>query len=139
MSHRPLSLAAALLAALPCHLAAAEPTSTSSLAGPSSGALSAAQLEAAEERLSRQAARLEALAQRLERLEQHLGIADTGNPGEDGEVPLPIDQRLLVLERKLELQQEDAAARTASTPVLTVNDKGVIAGASCSAIATRRG
>ncbi len=127
MSHRPLSLAAALLAALPLHLAAAQPTTASSLAAPSSGALSAAQLDAAEERLSHQAARLEALAQRLERLEQHLGIADSESNNEGGEAPLPIDQRLLVLERKLELQQEDAASKATSTPVLTVNDKGVSA------------
>lgn len=72
---------------------------------------------------------LDALRQRLARLEALAGVA----PGEAGaadhagtaDAVAALDQRLRILERKLELQQEDAAARALVTPVATLNEKGL--------------
>lgn len=72
---------------------------------------------------------IEALAQRLAALEQRLGAAEASvglstdpasNPGTND-----LDQRLRVIERKLELQAEEATAKAASMPVLSLSDKGV--------------
>ena len=61
-----------------------------------------------------------ALLARIAALEQRLGIA----PGESiGAASL--DQRLRIIERKLELQDEVAQAKAASAPVLVASEKGV--------------
>ena len=116
MSHRSRSLSiAALLATLPVPaLAAAGAQDTAVLSSASSPAGSA-----------QDAATIAALNERLRRLEQRLGT----EPAADGAVATDnlatLDQRLLVLERKLELQQEDATTKAATTPVVAVNEKGL--------------
>lgn len=69
---------------------------------------------------------VEELQQRLEALERRLGgtaAADAGDGG--GEVGLAdLDQRLRVLERRLELQQEEQVAKAKDAPVIAINDKG---------------
>lgn len=67
---------------------------------------------------------VEALAERLSRIEQLLG-ATGPQAGSDGDSVTALNQRLLVLERKLELQQEDATSKAASAPVVAVGDKGL--------------
>lgn len=57
---------------------------------------------------------------RIAALEQRLGIA----PGEAVE-GANLDQRLRIIERKLELQDEAVQAKAASAPVLAASDKGV--------------
>jgi phosphate-selective porin OprO/OprP len=69
---------------------------------------------------------LDALRQRLARLEALVGVV----AGEAGAADQPdpvaaLDQRLRILERKLELQQEDAAAKALVTPTATLNEKGL--------------
>ena len=66
---------------------------------------------------------VEDLARRLLQLEQRLDAtaiattqSDAGHPD-----PVELDQRVRVLERKLELQAEDAAAKTAATPTVTLS------------------
>jgi len=69
---------------------------------------------------------VEQLQQRLEALERRVGgnasadageaIAETGLDG--------LDQRLRILERKLELQQEEQVAKAKDAPVIAINDKG---------------
>lgn len=62
------------------------------------------------------------LLARIAALEQRLGIA----PGEaDAGEAVSLDQRLRIIERKLELQDEAAEARAASAPVLAASEKGV--------------
>jgi phosphate-selective porin OprO/OprP len=97
MTRRLLSLAV-LLALLPAHQAAAQ---ASGAAPPLT---------------------VEALAERLQRLEKLLGASgDTADAG--GLAAL--DQRLRVLERKLELQIEESSAKAASAPVVAVGEKGL--------------
>ena len=71
---------------------------------------------------------VEQLLQRLEALERRVGEAPPAIAGEQGEgAPSTLgdlDQRLRVLERRLELQQEEAAAKAKEAPVVAVNDKG---------------
>jgi phosphate-selective porin OprO/OprP len=67
---------------------------------------------------------VEALATRLQHLEQLLG-ATSPSGSADADSVAELDQRLRVLERKLELQQEEAATKAASAPVVTVGDKGL--------------
>jgi len=67
---------------------------------------------------------VQALAERLQRLEQLLGATQT-QAGADGDSVAELDQRLRVLERNLELQQEEAATKAASAPVVAVGDKGL--------------
>lgn len=67
------------------------------------------------------------LQQRLEALERRVdgsvaAGAGEGAPAEPGLADL--DQRLRILERKLELQQEEQVARAKEAPVIAVNDKG---------------
>lgn len=68
-------------------------------------------------------AELDALRQRLARLEALVGV-ESGEAGAADPVAA-LDQRLRILERKLELQQEEAAAKASITPVATLNDKGL--------------
>lgn len=69
---------------------------------------------------------VEQLRQRLEALERRVGgtlqASETGLQGEPGLGDL--DQRLRILERKLELQQEEQVAKAKVTPVVSVSDKG---------------
>lgn len=69
---------------------------------------------------------MEALQQRLEALERRVGgnlpVVVEGKAPEPGLAGL--DQRLRILERKLELQQEEQIAKAREAPVVAVNDKG---------------
>lgn len=68
------------------------------------------------------------LLKRLEALEQRVGDAPApvAAEGETGPATLgDLDQRLRILERRLELQQEETAIKAKDAPVLAVNDKGV--------------
>ena len=67
---------------------------------------------------------LEALAARIEQLERALAERDAAAAPTAQENDA-LRQRVAVLERQLELQQEEAASKAASAPVLSVNDKGV--------------
>lgn len=65
---------------------------------------------------------VEELARRLQAIEQRLGTtqaAGTDAAGANGLADL--DQRLRVIERRLELQEEEAQARAASTPVVSLS------------------
>ena len=66
----------------------------------------------------------EALA-RLQRLEARLGAAPAANDPAGADPVAALDQRLRILERQLELQQEEAAVRATTAPVVAVNDKGL--------------
>lgn len=73
---------------------------------------------------------IDALNERLARLEKYLGAQDDTTADADSEAQeqvATLEQRLLVLERKLELQQEDAATKAGSTSIVTVNEKGLSA------------
>ncbi|HEY0506263.1 MAG TPA: porin [Lysobacter sp.] len=65
---------------------------------------------------------VEELARRLQAIEQRLGTAPaaTGAPT-DANGLADLDQRLRVIERKLDLQAEEAEARAASTPVVSLS------------------
>lgn len=63
-----------------------------------------------------------ALEQRLRRIEQLLGA---GGEADGGDGLATLDQRLKVLERRLELQLEDANTKAASAPVVSVGEKGL--------------
>ena len=70
---------------------------------------------------AQEALTVEALQQRLEALERRVG----GSAVEASEPGLAdLDQRLRILERKLELQQEEQVAKTREAPVIAINDKG---------------
>ena len=71
----------------------------------------------------RQALTLEALAARVEELERALAAREAArsSTSEENET---LKQRVAVLERQVELQQEDAATAKASAPVISANDKG---------------
>ena len=69
---------------------------------------------------------LEALAARVEQLERALAAREAAS-GTFIDENAQLKQRVAVLERQLELQDEAATAAKASAPVLTVNDKGVAA------------
>ncbi|WP_372012330.1 OprO/OprP family phosphate-selective porin [Pseudoxanthomonas sp. 10H] len=68
---------------------------------------------------------VEELQRRLEALEQRLG-ATAPQASADGQAPdvAALDQRLRVLERNLELQEEARVAREKEAAVVAVNDKG---------------
>jgi phosphate-selective porin OprO/OprP len=71
-------------------------------------------------------AEVDALRARLEQLEARL--QQLGPPPSSASDPAALvaqDQRLRVVERKLELQQEDALAKAPTTPVLAIGDKGL--------------
>ncbi|HEY5851558.1 MAG TPA: porin [Lysobacter sp.] len=61
---------------------------------------------------------VEDLARRLQAIEQRLGTAPAAA---DSAGLADLDQRLRVIERKLELQSEEAATRVASTPTVTLS------------------
>jgi phosphate-selective porin OprO/OprP len=81
---------------------------------------------AAQTPAPRQPLTLEALAARVEQLEQQLAEREAV-PAETTAENEALKQRVAILERQVELQQEDAATRLASAPVLSVNDKGLSA------------
>jgi len=66
---------------------------------------------------------VEELARRLQALEQRLGATPTDTT--DATNLADIDQRLRILERKLELQAEEAATKAASTPTVAIDEKGL--------------
>ncbi|ALN94006.1 OprO/OprP family phosphate-selective porin [Lysobacter gummosus] len=61
------------------------------------------------------------LAQRLKAIEQRLGTASGNDNASAGNDLTDLDQRLRVIERKLELQAEESAARAASTPTVSLS------------------
>lgn len=65
---------------------------------------------------------LAAVLERLRRIEERLHIAPADPADAD---PRNLDQRLRILERRLELQQEEATARAASTPVVAIAERGL--------------
>ena len=68
---------------------------------------------------------VEALQKRLEALEHRVGGSAAAAEGETVEPGLgDLDQRLRILERRLELQQEEQVAKAKEAAVVTVNDKG---------------
>ena len=67
---------------------------------------------------------VEDLARRLQALEQRLGTAPPANAQAAADLA-DLDQRLRILERKLDLQAEDAAAKAATTPVVSLGEKGL--------------
>ena len=65
---------------------------------------------------------VEELARRLQAIEQRLGTAPAATATAANEAGLSdLDQRLRVIERKLELQSEEAATRAASTPTVSLS------------------
>ena len=74
---------------------------------------------------SQEALTVEALQKRLEALERRVGGSAVAQEGEASEPGLgDLDQRLRILERRLELQQEEQVAKAKEAAVVTVNDKG---------------
>jgi phosphate-selective porin OprO/OprP len=65
---------------------------------------------------------VEELAKRLQVLEQRLGVTATSA---DSAGLADLDQRLRVIERKLELQAEESAAKAAKDPVVSLSPKGL--------------
>ena len=74
-----------------------------------------------------QALTIEELSRRLQALEQRYGAASSPPDAADGVVSASdLDQRLRILERRLELQEEAATAKAASTPTVALTaDKGL--------------
>lgn len=68
---------------------------------------------------------VEDLAKRLQALEQRLGVAGSADANADSAGLADLDQRLRVIERKLELQAEEAAAKAAKDPVVSLSPKGL--------------
>lgn len=66
---------------------------------------------------------VEDLAERLRVLEQRLGTTPAATDAGDSVAAL--DQRLRIIERQLEIQQEEATVRATTAPVVAVNDKGL--------------
>lgn len=65
---------------------------------------------------------VEELARRLQAIEQRLGTAPAATATAASDAGLSdLDQRLRVIERKLELQSEEAATRAASTPTVSLS------------------
>lgn len=68
---------------------------------------------------------VEALQKRLEALERRVGGSAVALEGEASTPELgDLDQRLRILERKLELQQEEQVTRAREAPVVAVDNKG---------------
>ena len=70
---------------------------------------------------------LEALAARVEQLERALAAREAASGTFIDTENEALKQRVAILERQIELQDEAATSAKASTPVFTVNDKGVAA------------
>ncbi len=70
-------------------------------------------------------AELDAVVERLRRIEARLGLDSQSDPAAAADPVAALDQRLRILERKLELQQEDAAAKSLTMPVASLNEKGL--------------
>lgn len=69
---------------------------------------------------------VEELARRLQALEQRLGTRDATADTSAGSNSLAqLDQRLRVIERRLELQAEESAAKAAKDPVVSLSPKGL--------------
>lgn len=77
---------------------------------------------------------MQAILQRLERLEQHMDSgSEKGENLTPPEITVPLaesplaelSQRLAVLERKLEIAGEEAAAKAAATPTVSIGEKGL--------------
>ncbi|GAB3346361.1 OprO/OprP family phosphate-selective porin [Lysobacter tyrosinilyticus] len=70
---------------------------------------------------------VEELAKRLQALEQRLGVngSTDASTNTDSAGLADLDQRLRVIERKLELQAEEAAAKAAKDPVVSLSPKGL--------------
>lgn len=71
---------------------------------------------------------LEELARRLQALEQRLGtegVEASGAVPSDATSVANLDQRLRVIERKLELQAEESAAKAAKDPLVSLSPKGL--------------
>ena len=66
---------------------------------------------------------VEQLQQRLERLERLAGVADGASA--EGAGLAELDQRLRILERRLELQEEERTAAAKAAPKINVDQKGV--------------
>lgn len=69
------------------------------------------------------AALIQALGERLQRLEQRLSGAAPSDPATPDAAAL--DQRLAVLERKLDILNEENAARALTAPVVSIGEKGL--------------
>lgn len=82
----------------------------------------APQIHAADDTLT-----LEALTARLRLLETRLGQGEPAATAEAVGELQALDQRLRIIERKLEIQREENVALAAKTPVITVGDKGLSA------------
>lgn len=67
---------------------------------------------------------VQALLERLERLEARLGTVPAAT-SEDASAIDALASRLAILERRLEIQAEEAAAKAPVTPVVALNDKGL--------------
>lgn len=68
---------------------------------------------------------LQDIARRLQAIEQRLGTA-TPEPAVNDNGLADLDQRLRIIERKLELQAEEAATKAAATPTIALSaDKGL--------------
>jgi phosphate-selective porin OprO and OprP len=69
---------------------------------------------------------VEQLQQRLEALERRVAGGASTEQGSPAAEPglADLDQRLRILERKLELQQEEQVAKAKEAPVIAVNEKG---------------
>lgn len=69
---------------------------------------------------------VEELARRLQAIEQRLGTAPATPAPTDANGLADLDQRLRVIERRLELQAEEAQAKAASTPTVSLSaNKGL--------------
>ena len=84
-------------------------------------------LTAASPAMAAQTVTIEDLARRLQALEQRLDNAPVAAvPSDASQVdPAELDQRLRILERKLELQAEEASAKAATQPTVKLDDKGL--------------
>jgi phosphate-selective porin OprO/OprP len=67
---------------------------------------------------------VESLSERLRLLEQRLGALPATSP-ETSDPVAALDQRLRIIERQLEIQQEEATVRATTAPVVAVGDKGL--------------
>jgi phosphate-selective porin OprO/OprP len=129
MSRRLFSIAA-MLAAFPAHAsevsvspALASAQRNTSAATPA--AVLFAQAAGATSQKASEAATLQALADRLSRIEQRLDASAPSGSTNSADDLAALNQRLLVLERKLEIAQDDATSKATTTPVVSLGEKGL--------------